>query len=318
MKNKKYILLINLGGPANEAELKPFLLRLFEDPNIIDIPGGSFSRSLLARLIVHFRSKRSAESYRKIGGGSPLLKISNKQAEKLQELLGDEYRVMIAMRYSQPLIENVLDEIEDGADLTVLPLYPQYSVTTTGSAIEELHSQIKAKNKVFNKINIIKDFYNFPCYINALAEIITESLPPDIFNNDKSHIIFSAHGLPVKIIDNGDPYLVHLNKTVTSVSGKLPFSCSLHLSFQSRTGPAKWLEPDTRDLIKDLAANGAESIAIVPISFVSENLETLFDQDIIIKQSALDAGIKTFYRIPAFNDKDSFIECLKNMILNYE
>jgi ferrochelatase len=148
--------------------------------------------------------------------------------------------------------------------------------------------------------------------------MISEYLPAGEFNKKTAHIIFSAHGLPIDIIEKGDPYLKQTQITFENICEKLPFECGKHLAFQSRTGPAKWLEPDSVNVIKNLASKGARTIGIVPISFVAENLETLYDQDIVLRQTAFASGIADYYRVPAFDGDGRFIKCLKQLVLENE
>ncbi|MFP4529387.1 MAG: ferrochelatase [Candidatus Kapaibacterium sp.] len=312
------ILLINLGAPETPNEIRPFLRNLFCDPFIINIPGGKIFRPLLAEIISGARYKKSKKYYELIGGGSPLLEISRNQAAALEKLLSKHSNssVRIGMRYSRPSIEDAIRGIPDGERLIVLPMYPQYSYTTTASSIAEFHRAMKKYDKSLN-FSIIPDFRNHPAYLAACAGIINSHLcTSDLSNARKTALIFSAHSIPQKISDEGDPYLWQTRQSVSGIMQLLESPVEHYLSFQSKAGPSKWLEPDTEGLVAELGSHGCETMIMFPVSFTADNLETLYEMDILFKNIALKSGVKKFIRIPALNTDPLFIKCLYQIILS--
>jgi len=312
------ILLFNLGGPETLADVRPFLYNLFSDPEIIRLPA-RFMQKPLAWLISTTRAKKSSAYYALIGGGSPLRRITDEQAKALQLELharGIEAKVYVGMRYWHPFTNEALHRIEqDGiTELIVLPLYPQYSVSTTGSSLKEFIGLLRGRSKWRNiRRRYITRWYEYPPYINALAEQIKTEIAnfPDPKN---VHLLFSAHSVPTSYIERGDPYLRHTEETVRLVSDALGNAYPTHLSFQSKVGPVKWLEPATEQMIRDLRAQGVEQLLMIPISFVSEHIETLYELDILYKNVAEEIGLPHYRRVPAFNTDTRFIGALADLV----
>lgn len=316
-KEKVNILLLNLGGPRSREEIRPFLRNLFRDPYIIRIPGGAVMRPVLAEIISRVRHTKSSKYYDLIGGYSPLYDIMQKQAAALKEALSGEFdaKVVIGMRYSDPDTESAIDKIPDGEKLIVLPMYPHFSETTTASSIYEFYRVLKKSGKK-PVIDIITDFRTDPDYTGAFAKMINERMAKIDENSFKKlALVFSAHSTPRKLVEEGDPYYWHTQDTVAAIMEKVEKPADHFVSFQSKAGPTPWLEPATDDMIRELAGKGYDALIMVPVSFTADNLETLYEMDILFKGIADEVGIKYFERIPALNDDPVFIECLKKLVL---
>lgn len=323
------VILLNLGGPDTLSAVEPFLVNLFSDPDIFRIPLGTVVQKPLARVIARWRAPRVAEHYRKIGGGSPILAHTRMQAQRLAEKLapGLDAAVYIGMRYWPPFIREALDRaVQEGARrLILLPLYPQFSFTTTGSSLREVERLIEEKRLTSIERVTIRSYPDHPLYIQAVGERIAEALRE--FCDDELMqwgLIFSAHGVPVRFIADGDPYLVETQRSVAAVLDHLRHRPEIApavsrartvLSFQSKVGPLKWLEPTTVDAVKRLAEEGIENLLVVPISFVSDHVETLYELDIEVREIAHRCGIKKFVLARALNDSETFAEALKALVL---
>jgi protoporphyrin/coproporphyrin ferrochelatase len=313
------VLLFNLGGPDTLDDVRPFLYNLFSDPDIIRLPWRAMQKPL-AWLISTQRYKKSRGYYKQIGGGSPLRRITTEQAEALKRALGERSinaEVYVGMRYWKPFIEEALEAIERDSitHLIILPLYPQFSISTTGSSLNRLN-QITGENGYKpENISIIKSWQDDPAYVAALAASISEELRkfPDQ-ETGATHIVFSAHSVPVSYIEEGDPYLEQTKQTVASVMEQLGSNRPHHLSFQSKVGPVKWLRPSTDETIRRLAAEGASQVLLVPVSFVSEHIETLYELDILYRHVAEEVGIANYRRVPALNIRPDFIAALAGLV----
>jgi protoporphyrin/coproporphyrin ferrochelatase len=316
------IVLLNLGGPDSLDAVEPFLYNLFCDPEIINFPLSFLFRKRLAKLISSKRAPKIQEQYKKIGGKSPILELTNHQAELLETELKKsiECKVYIAMRYWHPFTSEVLERIEkDKIDKALLlPLYPQFSKSTTGSSIIEWNNLLKARPSLKDlKVEIIESYYDNDLYIKSVLERINQGL--DRFPENKRsdvYILFSAHGTPVKLVKEGDPYSIHIQKTVDAVLKAGQFVQKSSLAFQSKVGPQKWLTPSTPDVIEDLASKGIKDILIVPIAFVSDHLETLFELGIEYRHLAMDKGFEQYEVTEGLNDSKTFISALAKLSLN--
>lgn len=324
------VILLNLGGPDSLSAVRPFLINLFSDPEIFRFPLAPVMQKPLARLIARLRAPHAADHYRKIGGSSPILAHTRAQAERLAEKLAPvlDAAVYVGMRYWHPFIGEALDQaVQDGARrLILLPLYPQFSVTTTGSSLREVERLIQEKRLTSLKRVTIRSYPDHPLYVRAVAERIDEALRE--FSADELTrwgLIFSAHGVPLRFITDGDPYLMETERSVAAVLDHLrqrPMvasalaSAQTVLSFQSKVGPVKWTEPSTIDTVRRFAEEGVESLLVVPISFVSDHVETLYELDVEVREIAHRSGIKKFVLMRALNDSDTFIEALKALVLD--
>lgn len=312
MTEKTAVLLLQMGGPDSMEAIQPFLYNLFSDRDIIKI-GPALVQPLIARYISRKRAKKVAVYYRRIGGKSPLREITEQQAVELEKVLGSGYRCFTAMRYWKPDTAEALAEIKrEGIKRVIaLSLYPHYSRATTGSSFKELE-RVRSRTKAgFQQVNITQ-YFNHPLYIAALAEKIEQALA-GFADRSSVQLVFSAHGLPQSFIDSGDPYLEHIQSTVRLVMEQFG-GISHHLAFQSRAGPVKWLEPSTEDKIRELAVSGVKNVLMVPISFVSDHIETLYEIDIQYREDALAQGISDFRRVGSLNTSALFIQCLAELV----
>jgi protoporphyrin/coproporphyrin ferrochelatase len=312
------VLLFNLGGPETLRDVKPFLYRLFSDPEIIRVKWTP-ARKLLAYMIATFRRKTSEGYYSQIGGGSPLRRLTEEQARALAAELksrGRDVQIFVGMCTWHPFLNEALQEVQhsDIDNLVILPLFPQYSVTTTGSGFSILRKLIDRRPE-FKKLNVqwITSWPDQPTYIQSFVRAIEREIAR-FSQPDKVHILFSAHSIPERYVKEGDPYLEQTKKTVELVMDRLSRRNPYQLSFQSKIGPVKWLEPFTSDLITKLGKEGIEDVLVVPISFVSEHIETLYELDILFKKVAADAGVKNFRRVPALNSDATFIRALAEIV----
>ncbi len=320
MKEKIGVVLLNLGGPDSLEAVEPFLYNLFVDPDIINFPGSFLFRKSLAKLISSRRHPRIQEQYKQIGGKSPLKDFTLGQAKLLEEKLNEKFpaRVFAAMRYWHPFTEEVLDELErEGiTKVILLPLYPQYSKATTESSVKEWKRHLKLRgNPTKIEWSLIEHYYDFPPYIDAFVERVNQGL--EKFAPEKREtvdILFSAHGTPMKLVREGDPYSGHIRETVAAVMQRGGWRNPHHLCFQSKVGPQKWLTPSTPDTIKELAKKGVKEMLAVPIAFASDHLETLFEVGIEFRHLATEAGVEQFEVTEGLNYSEKFIDALAQLI----
>ena len=313
------VLLFNLGGPETLDDVRPFLFNLFSDPDIIRLPWRALQKPI-AWLISKQRYKLSRGYYQKIGGGSPLRRITDEQARALEQelaLRNIKAQAYVGMRYWQPLLEDAIEAIrrDEITHLVVLPLYPQFSISTTGSSLNRMNALIGANGAAARRVSVIEQWHDDPGYLDALTAAIVEELAgfPD---QDRSHIhvVFSAHSVPVRYIEEGDPYLDQIKQTVNSVMDRLGSDRPHSLSFQSKVGPVKWLRPSTDETIRKLASEGESQLLLVPVSFVSDHIETLYELDILYRHVAEEVGIAHYRRVPALNCRPDFIEALADLV----
>ncbi|MBI5216021.1 MAG: ferrochelatase [Ignavibacteriae bacterium] len=319
-KEKIAVVLFQLGGPDSLESVEPFLYNLFCDPDIIDFPGAFLARKFLARRISRKRAPIAAHHYKEIGGKSPILELTSEQANALQSELDKEInaKVFVAMRYWHPFTEEVITEMkkEKFDKIILLPLYPQYSKTTTGSSINEWKRQCKRLDYTGIPTETLLNHYNHPLYIEAIVDNIQATLQN--FSNLKPetcNLVFSAHGVPVSVISSGDPYQQHIEETVRLVVEKGKWNLPHVLCYQSKVGPAEWLKPSLDDTIHDLAKQGKKNLLIIPIAFVTEHIETLHEINIETREEAEKLGIEQFEMMPALNSSPKFIRCLSQLVL---
>lgn len=301
------VLLMNLGGPDGQESVRPFLYNLFSDRLIIRL-GPSFMQKPLAWLIAKRRAPKSAGYYARIGGGSPLLEITRNQAADIEKRMREhgDFRCFVGMRYWHPFIEDTVQEMYEAGirRLLVLSLYPHYSIATTGSSMSSL---IKAIKKYPMDSIAVEPWYAHPGYVDSMAEVIREGL------REGTEVLFSAHSLPRSFIEGGDPYVEHIMGTINALEKKLP-EMNWRLGYQSRSGPVKWLEPSTEDVIARAAAQGVKDLLVVPISFISDHIETLYEIDIYYKEIAKGLGVE-LRRTESLNTRISFIHTLEALVL---
>lgn len=315
------VLLLNLGGPETLEDVRPFLYNLFSDPEIIRLPI-TWLQKPLAWFIASSRSSKSQENYRQIGGGSPLRRITEEQAQALQAELtrqGQEAQVYIGMRYWYPFTEEAIARIKrDGIErLVILPLYPQFSISTSGSSFRLLQNLWKEHPDLQPPDHtVIASWYERPGYLQAMADLIHQEL--NRFEDPNGiHLFFSAHGVPVSYVEEaGDPYQKEIEACTELIMQTLNRPNDYTLAYQSRVGPVEWLRPYTEDAIANLAERGIKRLLVVPISFVSEHIETLQEIDIEYREVAEEVGIHDFHRVPALNTHPTFVAELAHIVID--
>ena len=311
--SKYAVVLFNLGGPDSLDAIKPFLFNLFSDRDIFKIPVG---QKIFAKIMSVFRAPSVKEKYKRIGGKSPINDWTRLQQSMLQQELQKlvpGIEVYAAMRYWHPTIRDIADKVTEKAfdKVVLLPLYPHYSITTTGSSFNEWKRVYKGEAE---KLTYVYDYFDNQRYINALNERIDETIlrfPENV--RDDIQLLFSAHGLPESIAKQGDPYPKQIDKTVACVMKARNFSHGYHLCFQSKVGPAKWLKPSIDEMIRGLAAKRKKQLLVIPISFVSDHIETLFELDIEYRMVADEANIENYMVMKGLNNSKTFVAALKEL-----
>jgi ferrochelatase len=311
------------------------LYNLFADPDIIRLPGLLAPlQSAIAIFISKRRAPKSRAAYASIGGGSPILKYSNAQAtlicDSLKRRYGLDAKTYIGMRYWHPFTEEALKEIQrDGINaLVIVPLYPQFSISTSGSSLRVLQEEFSKHSEIYGSAKmvhtVVPSWYDRPGYVKAMTNLIQIEL--DSFTDEELaeaptgtrqiHVLFSAHGVPATYIEAGDPYQKQIRECVAKISAELPQdNVEVHLSYQSRVGPIEWLRPYTDDILPELGAKGVKNLVVVPISFVSEHIETLEEIDIEYRELAQESGITNWRRCPALNTDPIFIDDMADMVM---
>lgn len=308
-ENKKALVLLNMGGARNKDELKMFLTNMFNDKNIITVKN-PLIRKMIAFFITTTRLNSAWKNYEEIGNESPINKLTEKLVDKCNEKIED-YKTYQVMRYTPPFANDVITKmLEDGInEIVLLPLYPQYSTTTTKSSIEDFIDYLPY---TFGKnIRYIETFYKNDKFNDCIIEEISRNTQ----NPSEYNLIFSAHGLPQKIVDAGDPYEIQMNEHVKILSDKLQEKGmdfkSVNLAYQSKVGPMKWLDPSLEDMLKNFKG---QKVIIYPIAFIVDNSETDFELDIEYREIAHELGIEDYKVCKCVNDSDGFIEAIKDII----
>jgi len=310
--------LFNLGGPDSPAAIKPFLVNLFTDPAILRVPG--FLRPALGRLIASRRLKPATENYAILGGRSPLLELTEEQARALEVVLQPEMeaRCFIAMRYWHPFADETVRAVRGwGAEeVVLLPLYPQFSTTTTGSSIDDWNEACRKAGLALPTTTLCC-WHSDPAFAESTAAIVRRAwhearakLPAEV----PLRILFSAHGLPESIVKRGDPYQWQVERTVAAVTGRLGIEGAEHaVCYQSRATPQKWIGPSTEDAIAQ-AARDKVAVLVCPIAFVSEHSETLVELDVEYREVAEKDGVPGYFRVPTQNTDRDFIASLAGLV----
>jgi ferrochelatase len=312
------VVLMNMGGPDSLDGVEPFLFNLFNDHDLIPLPLGFLWQRRFARMVSRARAKTVREYYKLIGGRSPIGDITAAQAEKLQARLGARYSCHVAMRYTPPFTRDAIAEVRAAGARTVvgLSLYPHYTTATTGSSLWELRRELAGKSPAAGAVELVEidRWATHPAYLDALAEQVRrglEQFPADA--RAGVELLFSAHGLPETFIKKGDPYVADLEETIAGVLGRLGGQHPWRLSFQSRAGKARWLEPSTDEVLRLLAKTGRKDVLAIPISFVSDHIETLYEIDLLFGDEAKKLGLN-FKRAPSLNAEPAFIEALAQLV----
>jgi protoporphyrin/coproporphyrin ferrochelatase len=317
-KKKVGVVLFQLGGPDSPAAVEPFLYNLFCDPDIIDFFGAWFARRPLARYIARNRASVVREHYDAIGGHSPIRVLTERQARALEAALAPhcDPKCFIAMRYWHPLSAEAAAEVNawNAPELVLLPLYPQYSFATTSSSLKEWNRVFSPLNGNAPRVWTVETFFDHPLYVQSVAEKIALSLTR-FDDPGRVHIVFSAHGLPLSLIESGDPYARQVEETVRLVIQRGAWKNANTLCYQSKVGRRKWLSPSLVDTIDRLARAREKHLLIVPIAFVTEHIETLHEINIEARERARQAGVEQFEMMPAVGDSPTFISALADVVL---
>jgi protoporphyrin/coproporphyrin ferrochelatase len=310
------VVLFQLGGPDTPQAIEPFLFNLFCDPDIIDFPFARIGRKPLAKLISTTRAKKVQHHYSAIGGASPIRRFTEQQAEALQERLGTDgvdAHCFVAMRYWHPFTAEAVEQLRAANcdEVVLLPLYPQYSKTTTGSSLNEWQRLFPDNLPA----QAIETFHRHPLYLDAVVEKVDEALArfPE---SACPEIVFSAHSVPVSVIEKGDPYQRQIEETVDLVMRRGGWRNRHRLCYQSKVGASKWLQPSLHRTIRDLAQEQIREVCIVPIAFVSDHVETLGEIDHEAREEAAALGIQQFEMTSGLNDSPTFIAALADLVVN--
>jgi ferrochelatase len=316
-KKKVSVVLFQLGGPDSSAAVEPFLYNLFCDPDIIDFFGAWFARRPLARWIARKRAGVVRAHYDAIGGHSPIRMLTERQARALEAALAPhcDARCFIAMRYWNPLTAEAVAQVNaSGAEeLVLLPLYPQYSFATSSSSLKEW-KRLYNPNGNPPRAHVIEKFFDHPLYVQSIAENIALTLT-HFDAPDRAYIVFSAHGLPLSLIERGDPYARHVEETVRLVIQHGAWKNAHTLCYQSKVGRRKWLTPSLTETIEKLARSGEKKLLVVPVAFVTEHIETLHEINIEARGEAHKLGVEQFEMMPAVGDSPTFISALADLVI---
>jgi len=312
------VVLLQLGGPDSLQAVEPFLYNLFCDPDIIDLPLAFLFRKVLARTISRSRAPKVQEYYKYMGGKSPILRLTRRQALALEKTLQGhcDARVRIAMRYWHPLTEEVVRQLqrENIRRVLLLPLFPQFSRSTTGSSINEWR-RVCARLGYAPELQVVEQYPDHPSYVAAIVRNINIALRRvPTAERGKVHIVFSAHGTPMKLVRSGDPYQSHILRTCNAVVNAGAFNLPHYLCYQSKVGPQKWLEPSLVDTIARLAAEHVSHVLVVPLAFVTDHSETLWEINHEVRREALRQGIRYYDMSPALNASPLYIEALADLV----
>ena len=310
------VVLFQLGGPDTLEAIEPFLYNLFCDPDIIDFPFARLGRKALAKLISSTRAKKVQHHYSVIGGGSPIRRFTEQQASALEARLSDsglDARCFVAMRYWHPFTAEAVEQVRRAQcdEIVLLPLYPHYSSTTAGSSLNEW-------NRLFNgdvPVHLVESFYKNETYLDALVEKIDAALVR-FAPGKRPELVFSAHSLPVSVIERGDPYQLQIQETVALLMERGGWKNRHRLCYQSKVGASKWLQPSLHATLRHLSDETVKDICIVPISFVSDHVETLGEIDHEAREEAHQLGIEQFEMTSGLNDSPTFILALAELTMS--
>mmetsp|Transcript_19238 Transcript_19238/g.51056 ORF Transcript_19238/g.51056 Transcript_19238/m.51056 type:complete len:499 (+) Transcript_19238:305-1801(+) len=318
------VILLNLGGPEKPEDVEGFLYNLFNDPDIIRLPEPLRPlQSFLAQQISSGRAPKSRAAYNAIGGGSPLLRITTEQSAALRDTLRARgyanASTYVAMRYWHPFTDEALEQVRKDVvtRLVVLPLYPQYSISTSGSSLRAMDMIMRRDRAAWSPLKIdhtvVPQWYERPGYLRAMAKGIRAEVAKAGPGSKK--VMFSAHGVPESYIAAGDPYQRQMKDCCEKIMAEVGPEVEWTLCYQSRVGPVTWLKPYTDEVIQELGAEGLENLIVVPVSFVSEHIETLEEIDIEYRELALESGVKNFLRVPALDSDPDFIADLASAVV---
>jgi ferrochelatase len=313
------VLLIQLGGPETLADVPGFLYRLFSDPDVIRVRPALLRKGIAAAIALG-RKKASRELYKAIGGGSPIRRLTEDQARGVEALLAASGRaipVRAAMTCSPPMVEEVVRDLaaEGARRFLAVPLYPQYSLTTTKGALERSRAAVRDLVPG-GSLAETGSWPTHPLFVKAHADAITAAVAafPDP-RPEAVHLLFSAHSIPKKLVTNlGDPYPEEVAASVEAIAARLAPGSPRSLAYQSKLGPVEWLGPATLDVIGELGRSGVRQVLVVPIAFVTDHVETLYEVDQLFGDAARAAGIAVFRRTPGLNNDPTFLAALVDIV----
>lgn len=319
--SKRAVLFLQLGGPETLDDVPAFLYRLFSDPDVIRVKPALLRKAIAAGIALG-RKKASRALYASIGGGSPIRRLTEEQAAGTARLLatgGRDTLVRAAMTCSAPLVEDVVRELaSSGVDrFLALPLYPQYSLTTTKGALERSRAAVR-RFAPGASLAELGSFPTHPLFVEAHAEGIREELArfPDP-RPEAVHLVFSAHSIPKKLVtQEGDPYATQVEASMKAILGRLGWSGPATLAYQSKLGPIEWLGPPTSGVLAELGRKGERQVLVVPLAFVTDHVETLQEIDQLFAGQARQAGIAHFRRTPGLNDRPTFLRALADLVVS--
>lgn len=308
------IVLFQLGGPDTLEAIEPFLYNLFCDPDIIDFPFARIGRKPLARLISSTRARKVQHHYATIGGGSPIRRHTERQARALETQLrsqGIDAHCFVAMRYWHPFTREAIEQLQAAQcdEIVLLPMYPQYSSTTTGSSLNEWRRLFTGSVP----LHCIETFYRNTIYLDSVAEKVTQALSR-FPSPARPEIVFSAHSVPMSVIEKGDPYQRQIEETVQLLIERGGWSNPHRLCYQSKVGASRWLQPSLRQTLRQLASAKVREVCIVPVAFVSDHVETLGEIDHEARHEAYRLGITQFEMSAGLNDSPKFIQALGQIV----
>jgi len=314
---KRAVVLFNLGGPDSLKTIEPFLFNLFSDPDIFKIP---FFQGQFAKLISRLRAPKVAGQYEKIGGKSPLNEWTEIQRGKLEDLLRKDIPgidVFTAMRYWKPLSDETAEKVKAGNydEILLLPQYPHYSIVTTGSSFNEWNRKFRPGKA---KQLLVEEYCEHPLYLQALNERIDQALAK--FPEDKRNkvvLMFSAHSTPESLWKKGDPYRDQIVRTMNAIIKLRRNDLEHHLCFQSKVGPVKWLGPSTEESIQEMIKTGKKNLLLIPVSFVSDHIETLFELGVEYRHVAEEAGVENYIVTEGFNGGDTYVQAMAVIARKY-
>jgi len=310
------IVLFQLGGPDSLEAIEPFLYNLFCDPDIIDFPFARIGRKPLAKLISTTRARKVQHHYATIGGCSPIRRFTEQQARALESKLrsqGVDAHCFVAMRYWHPFTSEAIAQVRaaDCDEIVLLPLYPQYSSTTTGSSLNEWQRLFDDSIPIYQ----VENFYRDEMYLDAVAEKIEEALRR-FPHPEQAELVFSAHSVPLSVIERGDPYQKQIEETVRLLMQRGGWSNRHRLCYQSKVGASKWLQPSLLHTLRRLSEEKVREVCVVPVAFVSDHVETLGEIDHEAREIAADLGITQFEMSTGLNDSPKFISALAHIVVD--
>ncbi|MBI4821574.1 MAG: ferrochelatase [Deltaproteobacteria bacterium] len=310
---RQTVALLNFGGPETESAVEPFLYSLFDDPAVIRLPGGALFQHRFASLISKRRAPKITEQYREIGF-SPLVRTTEAQAAALRARLGPSTPVLVGMRYTEPSIKKLVVALAQNRPdrIVALALFPHFSATTTGSAFDLLSDELEKEGLGQVPVHYVPAFHDHPSYLRAMTSLVQSAMGS--LDREKLHLLFSAHGLPSSYYQSGDPYPTQIHESVRLLTKSLGWSNPYSLAFQSRVGPVRWLGPSTEEELDRIAQSGPhKDVLVVPLSFTTEGIETLYEIDVTFRHHAEKRGL-TLHRAPTVDTHPDFIACLVDVV----